>query len=69
VDYSGGTDPDVFDLMTSAPRADWGAKSLTFTKASGSSGWATIFVGGYGNSVQANDWCRVDLITPACTGN
>lgn len=66
VDYNGGTNPNVYDVMTSAPRADWGSKTLNFTKTSGSDGWATVFVGGYGTSVQANDWCRIDLITPAC---
>jgi hypothetical protein len=66
VDYSGGTDPNVHDIGTSAPRAEWGSKALTFTKTTGSDGWATVFIGGYGNSIQANDWCRVDFITPAC---
>lgn len=69
VDYNGGTDPTIVDISTSAPRAEWGSKSLTFTKTTGEDGWATVFVGGYGSLVYANDWCRVDLITPACVGN
>lgn len=66
VDYNGGTNPNVFNIATSAPRPDWGSKALTFTKTTGQAGWATVFVGGYGNAIAANDWCRVDLITPAC---
>ena len=69
VDYNGGTNPYVSDIGASAPRLEWGSKTLTFTKTTGTSGWATVFVGGYGNAVQVNDWCRVDLVTPACTGN
>jgi len=69
MDYNGGTDPNVYDLSTSAPRAAWGSKSLTFTRTIGTDGWATVFVGGYGSLVHANDWCCVDLVTPACTGN
>ncbi len=66
VDFNGGTDPTVVDIGTNAPRLDWGSKALTFTKTSGEDGWATVFVGGYGSSINANDWCRVDFITPAC---
>lgn len=66
VDYDGGTDPDNVDIAASAPRLEWGSKTLTFTKPSGQDGWATVFVGGYGSLVNANDWCRVDLVTPAC---
>jgi hypothetical protein len=69
VDYNGGTDPNVYDLSTSAPRAEWGSKSLAFTKTTGTDGWATVFVGGYGSHVWSNDWCRLDLMTPVCTGN
>ncbi|HPD30626.1 MAG TPA: thrombospondin type 3 repeat-containing protein [Phycisphaerae bacterium] len=69
VDYNGGTDPNIYDLSTSAPRLEWGSKSLTFTRTTGSDGWATVFVGGYGSLVHSNDWCRIDLITPACAAN
>jgi len=68
VDYSGGTDPSNVDLIWSSLGTDWVIKTINFTKTEGVDGWATIFFGGYGSNVYANDWCLVDLIAPECTG-